>query len=142
MAKQNLWLAISPMGHFSDIMIVHVDVLIATNFNVNINVQALVNENVAMQLWWLFKDLLYVYSKYTIISFLQRTPFSSAARTLLNIMTMTTGEFDYSGIFRLAPTGTHDTFEEIPFPPVSYILWIVFIILMPILLTNLLVSTF
>ena len=62
------------------------------------------------------------------------------ARTLLNIMTMTTGEFDYSGIFRLAPTGTHETFEEIPFPPASSILWIVFIILMPILLTNLLVS--
>jgi transient receptor potential cation channel subfamily A protein 1 len=71
---------------------------------------------------------------------LKRTPFSTTARTLLNIMTMTTGEFDYSGIFRLAPMGTHETFEEIPFPPVSYILWIAFIIIMPILLTNLLVG--
>ena len=54
-------------------------------------------------------------------------------------MSMTTGEFDYSGIFRLAPSGADETFEDIPFPPVSYVLWILFIILMPILLTNMLV---
>ena len=56
-------------------------------------------------------------------------------------MSMTTGEFDYNGIFRLAPTETHETYAEIPFPTVSYILWILFIILMPILLTNMLVCS-
>ena len=53
---------------------------------------------------------------------------------------MTTGEFEFDGIFRQSPEGTNEDLEEIPFPPVSVILWIVFIILMPILLTNLLVS--
>ena len=54
-------------------------------------------------------------------------------------MTMATGEFDFDPIFRQDPTGARDNDEEIPFPPVSYILWIVFIVIMPILLTNMLV---
>ena len=54
-------------------------------------------------------------------------------------MTMTTGEFDFDSIFRQDPTGEKDGAEEIPFPTISYILWIVFVILMPILLTNMLV---
>ena len=54
-------------------------------------------------------------------------------------MTMATGEFDFDSIFRQDPTGGSDDAEEIPFPPVSYILWIVFVIIMPILLTNMLV---
>ena len=71
----------------------------------------------------------------------QRQPFSTPARSLLKTMTMTTGEFEYDGIFRQAPGGIDAAMmvREIPFPPVTYILWIVFIILMPILLTNLLV---
>ena len=58
---------------------------------------------------------------------------------------MTTGEFEYDGIFRQFPGGIMEgsgVVEEIPFPPVSYILWIVFIVLMPILLMNLLVRCF
>ena len=55
-------------------------------------------------------------------------------------MTMTTGEFEYDAIFRQFPGGTTDDITEIPFLPVSYLLWIVFLVLMPILLTNLLVS--
>ena len=54
-------------------------------------------------------------------------------------MTMTTGEFDYDSIFRQNPTGESDNAEEIPFPPISFILWIVFVIIMPVLLTNMLV---
>ena len=54
-------------------------------------------------------------------------------------MTMTTGEFDFDSIFRQDPTGRSDDAEEIPFPPISYILWIAFVIIMPILLTNMLV---
>ena len=56
-------------------------------------------------------------------------------------MTMTTGEFDFDSIFRQDPTGGSDDAEEIPFPQISYILWIVFVILMPILLTNMLVNS-
>ena len=57
-------------------------------------------------------------------------------------MTMTTGEFDYDTLFRQFPGGAQDgdTTAEIPFPVISFILWIIFLILMPILLTNLLVS--
>ena len=54
-------------------------------------------------------------------------------------MTMSTGEFDFDVIFRQDPTGESDDAEEIPFPAVSYILWIIFVILMPVLLTNMLV---
>ena len=54
-------------------------------------------------------------------------------------MTMATGEFEFDTIFRQNPTGLSDSAEEIPFPPVSYILWILFVIIMPILLTNMLV---
>ena len=54
---------------------------------------------------------------------------------------MTTGEFEYDSIFRQFPggAGDDDITREIPFPPLSYILWIIFLIMMPILLTNLLV---
>ena len=47
-------------------------------------------------------------------------------------MTMTTGELDYDKIFH-----QQEDREEIALPPVSFILWM---ILMPILLSNLMVS--
>lgn len=75
-----------------------------------------------------------------ILLMMQRSPFATPGRTILKVMTMTTGEFEYDAIFRQFPDGTTDTIEEIPFPPVSYVLWILFLILMPILLTNLLVN--
>jgi len=50
---------------------------------------------------------------------------------MLKTMVMTTGEFEFDTIF----------FENaLDFAAVSYILWIVFVVLMPVLLTNLLVS--
>ena len=55
-------------------------------------------------------------------------------------MTMTTGELDFDRLFRLYPGGTSENIVEIPFFEVSIILWILFLITMPILLTNLLVS--
>ena len=54
-------------------------------------------------------------------------------------MSMTAGDFDFGSIFRLDPAGGSDDAEEVPFPPVSYLLWIVFVIVMPILLINMLV---
>ena len=50
-------------------------------------------------------------------------------------MTMTTGEFEFDTLFQQGGDNT----EDVPYLPVSVILWIIFIILMPILLTNLLV---
>ena len=55
-------------------------------------------------------------------------------------MTMTTGELDFDSLFRLHPDGTTENVVELPFFEVSIILWILFLIMMPILLSNLLVS--
>ena len=57
-------------------------------------------------------------------------------------MTMTIGEFEYDTLFRQSPGGAdeNDETEEIPFPEASFFLWIIFVIIMPILLSNLLVS--
>ncbi len=55
-------------------------------------------------------------------------------------MTMTTGELDYESIFRLDSGGGSDDVTEIPFREIAIILWILFLIMMPILLSNLLVS--
>ena len=56
-------------------------------------------------------------------------------------MTMTTGDFEYDAIFRQRTGGSQpgEVIEEIPFLPVSVILWIFFLALMPVLLQNLLV---
>ena len=53
---------------------------------------------------------------------------------------MATGEFDFDSIFRQSPNGESDEETEIQFEVVSYILWVIFIVVMPILLTNMLVS--
>ena len=59
----------------------------------------------------------------------------------MKTMTMTTGEVDFNSILRLFPEGGNDgTVMEVPYLEVSYLLWIIFIIIMPILLSNLLVS--
>ena len=71
----------------------------------------------------------------------ERSPFASPFRALIKTMTMTTGELDYESIFRYSSGGSGpDEFaSDIPFPVISFILWIVFLILMPILLANMLV---
>ena len=59
-----------------------------------------------------------------------RDPFRNPGRSLVKTMVMTTGEFEFDTIFFA---------DTLDFAVVSYILWIIFIILMPVLLTNLLV---
>jgi hypothetical protein len=54
-------------------------------------------------------------------------------------MTMVTGEMDYESIFRQSSSGTTDPDPPLPFPEISYLLWIVFLVMIPILLGNLLV---
>ena len=57
-------------------------------------------------------------------------------RAIIKTMTMTTGEFEFDTTFRQCGD---ECPIELQYEPVSFILWIAFIILMPILLTNLLV---
>ena len=53
---------------------------------------------------------------------------------------MTAGDFSFDTIFRRSPSGESESAQEILFPPISYILWIIFVILMPVLFTNMLVN--
>ena len=68
------------------------------------------------------------------------SPFASPLNSIWKTMTMMTGELDYESIFRLASGGSDTQVPELPFPEISYLLWFLFLILMPILLNNLLVS--
>ena len=52
---------------------------------------------------------------------------------------MTTGEMDYDGIFHLNLDRDGNDAEELPYVPIAYILWIPFVILMPVLYANMLV---
>ena len=70
-----------------------------------------------------------------------RSAFSSPGRSLVKTMVMTTGEFDFDGIFFNSQEDAEDG-NDLFYPQIAYILWIVFIILMPIILTNLLVSIY
>ena len=67
------------------------------------------------------------------------SPFSSTFTSLSKVMTMVTGEMDYESIFRQSSSGTTDPDPQLPFPEMSYLLWIVFLVMIPILLGNLLV---
>ena len=60
-------------------------------------------------------------------------PFGTVWKALLKTSVMMTGEFDFDGIFNSSES-------EVLYPAVSYGLFMVFIVIMAILLTNLLVS--
>lgn len=72
--------------------------------------------------------------------YLQRSPFSTPARSLLKTVSMSTGEQEFDSIFHQEASGGRDALVDVPFPPVSSIMWILFVIFIPILLTNMLVS--
>ena len=69
-----------------------------------------------------------------------RSPFASPFTSIWKTMTMTTGELGYNEIFRQFTSESIPVTPDVPFPAISYTLWVLFIILMPILFTNLLVS--
>ena len=56
-------------------------------------------------------------------------------------MTWISGGLDFNAVFRVDPAGRSDSLSEIAFLPVSVVLWIVFVILIPILLRNMLVQS-
>ena len=53
---------------------------------------------------------------------------------------MSTGEQEFDSIFHQEASGGRDVLADVPFPPVSSVMWILFVIFIPILLTNMLVS--
>ena len=65
---------------------------------------------------------------------LQRNAFSHPGRALVKVMAMTIGELDYDTVFH-----QEEGEMEIAFPVVSFFLWIIFLVLMPLLLNNYLV---
>jgi transient receptor potential cation channel subfamily A protein 1 len=68
------------------------------------------------------------------LSCLQPSPFSSAAFSILKITSMTAGDFSFNTILGFEEDGL------VSFPAISYIVWLLFLIVMPILFSNLLVS--
>ena len=59
---------------------------------------------------------------------------------MLKILSMTAGDFSFDTVFRHSPSGESENAKDILFPSISYILWIIFVILMPVLFTNMLVN--
>ena len=54
---------------------------------------------------------------------------------------MCTGELEFDSIFHQEPSGERDDLSDVPFAPVSYLLWIAFIVFIPTLLINMLVCS-
>jgi len=68
----------------------------------------------------------------------ERSSFSSPGRSLVKTAVMTTGELDFDDIFFNSQDDA-EAGNDLFYPVIAYFLWIVFIIVMPILLSNLLV---
>ena len=77
-----------------------------------------------------------------------RTAFSTPARSMLKTMIMSTGEFEFDTLFYNTDDGrfNQETTQsggqlenDLLYPGATYVLWILFVIMMPIVLTNLLV---
>ena len=69
-----------------------------------------------------------------------RSPFANPFFSITKTVSMSIGELGYDELFRQPTDGSTEDVPGIPFPEISYILWIIFIILMPILFGNLLVK--
>ena len=62
------------------------------------------------------------------------TAFQEFPQSCVKTLVMITGEFEFDAIF------LNNSADTITYPVTTYVLWIVFVILMPILFNNLLVS--
>jgi len=78
-----------------------------------------------------FPSLLHFY----ITPLLQRNAFSHPGRALVKVMAITIGELDYDSVFHQM-----EGEMEIALPVVSFLLWIIFLVSMPLLLVNYLVK--
>ena len=71
---------------------------------------------------------------------LQQSPFYQPANAMIKVMSMTAGDFEFDEIFRMSLSTEEENAGTILFPPISYLLWIIFVIIMPILFINMLVN--
>ena len=71
---------------------------------------------------------------------MQRSPFSNVSISIMKALSMTSGDYDFDSFFRFSPSGDSEGQQDVPFLIIAVIFWIIFIILMPILLINMLVS--
>ena len=75
-----------------------------------------------------------------IFFFLQQSPFYQPANAMVKVMSMIAGDFEFDEIFSMSLSKEGENAETILFPPISYLLWIIFVIIMPILFINMLVN--
>ena len=68
----------------------------------------------------------------------RRTSFSSMSRSMLKTLVMTTGEFEFDTIY-INDQELVDDGLSLFLPELTGIFWVIFIIIMPILFSNLLV---
>ena len=68
----------------------------------------------------------------------RRTSFSSISRSMLKTLVMTTGEFEFDTIY-INDQELVDDGLSLFLPELTGIFWVIFIIIMPILFSNLLV---
>lgn len=69
------------------------------------------------------------------------TSFHTPAFSLMKSLVMTTGEFEYEQVFRFRDSQDDEPPGALHFEAMSNILWVIFVILMPLLFVNLLVSS-
>lgn len=65
------------------------------------------------------------------------TPYSNPGLSVFSSMTYATGNVEFNNLFSLSHSG--DSHQDLPFLPVSVMLWITFLIIMIILLINMMV---
>lgn len=68
----------------------------------------------------------------------RRTPFQSLGRSMLKTLVMTTGEFEFDTIF-INDQELVDEELSLFIPWLTALIWIIFVIVMPIIFSNLLV---
>ena len=69
------------------------------------------------------------------------TPFSSVSRSMLKTLVMTTGEFEFDTIY-INDQELVDEGLNLFLPELTGIFWVIFIIIMPIIFSNLLVGSY
>ena len=83
-----------------------------------------------------YRSHIYIYIFF--FFFFQTSVFSNIGHSFVKTVTMVSGELDFESLFRLGVDPDH--YEPIPYNGSAFLIWIIFIILIPIILNNMLVS--